>query len=310
MLYSIGMVTKRSSFGHVGKSLAAAGRMMLNRETPRDAAGISYFSLVALFPAILVVIAVVDAFLGWMNLHKTVIQRIVSLFPGSRQFLRANLSDLTNPSTAVVLSCAVLVLWSSSLIFTVIESAINRAWGVPNQRTFWESRLRTVAFTLVLGASLLSSAGITAFVSAARARTASHITESARANFLIGWFWSCILLAAGFLIAVLVFAFLFKWTPHRKVLWREALPGALVSTIMWDIGSFIFVKLVPYFDYQKIYGRTGAVIALLAWVYTSNLIMLFGANFSAQLHGITLEQSSSESGTASGEKLRRFPSRR
>ncbi len=282
---------------------------MLSHENPRDAAGISYFGLVTLFPAILVVIAVVDAFLGWLDLHKTVVQRIVALFPGSRQFIRSNLNELTTPSTAVVISCVVVVLWSSSLIFTFIESSINRAWGVPNQRTFWESRIRSIAFTVVLGASLLTSAGITAFVSALRAR-AVQITDSARASYLIGWFWYCLLLGAGFLIAVLVFALLFKWTPHCKVFWKEAFAGALVSTIVWDIGSFIFVRFVPFFDYERIYGRTGAIMALLAWVYTSSLIMLFGANFSAQLHTMTRGQDQLETEVLPREKLRRFPSRR
>jgi uncharacterized BrkB/YihY/UPF0761 family membrane protein len=41
---------------------------------------------------------------------------------------------------------------------------------------------------------------------------------------------------------------------------------------------------VPFFDYQRIYGRAGAIMALLTWIYTSNLILLFGANFSAQWH--------------------------
>ncbi len=303
------MVISKSSFGHFGRSFAAAGRMMLSHEVPRDAASISYVSLVALFPAILVMIAVVDAFLGWMNLHRTVIQRIVDLFPGSRQFLRSNLSELTNPSTAVVLSCVFLVLWSSSLIFTFMECAINRAWGVINQRTFWESRLRSVVLTILVGTSLLSSAGITAFVSAVQARAAARIGESARASYFMGWVWYLILLGAGFLIAVLVLTLMFKWTPHRRVLWSEAFSAALISTIMWDIGSIIFVKLVPFFNYQRIYGKTGAVIALLVWVYTSNLIMLFGANFSAQLHGMA-QKSRPDSDTLPRENIERFPSRR
>jgi membrane protein len=278
------MAITKTQLGRLGKSFAATGRILLSHETPRDAAAISYFSLVALFPAILVMIAVVDAFLGWMNLHRTVIQHIISLFPGSRQFLRSYLSDITALSTPVVLSCAAVVLWSSSLILPCIESAINRAWGVKSQRTFWESRLRSIVFALLIGGSLLCSASITAIVSAARTRTAAVIPESA--TYFMGWFWYFILLGTGLLIAILVFAFLFKWTPHRKVLWREALPGALVSTFLWHIGSLIFVKLIPFFDYQRIYGKMGAVIALLAWVYTSNVIMLFGANFSAQLHGM------------------------
>jgi membrane protein len=303
------MVLKKSFFRLVGRSFAASGQLMLKYEIPRDAAGISYFCLVALVPAILVLIALVDAFLGWMHLHGTVVLRIVTLFPGSRQFLRSNLSEITTPSTAVSLSCLLVVLWSSSWIFTFIENAINRAWGVSSQKTFWESRLRSVAFVLLVGISLLSSAVLNAIISAARTR-ATHMTASMKANFFIGWFWYFVLLGAGFLIAVLVFTLLFKWMPHRIVLWKEAIAGALVTTIMWEIGSYIFLRLVPYFSYQRIYGKMGAVIALLAWVYTSNLIMLFGANFSAQLHEVMSEESMIGFDLYIGEKIRKFPTGR
>ncbi len=303
------MVLKKSLFRLVGRSFAASGHLMLKFETPRDAAGISYFGLIALVPTILVLIALVDAFLGWMHLHGTVVLRIVALFPGSRQFLGSNLSEITTPSTAVVLSCFLVVLWSSSWIFTFMENAINRAWGVSSQKTFWESRVRSVAFVLLVGISLMSSAFINAITSAARAR-AAHMTVAIRANYFIGWFWYFVLLGVGFLIAVLVFTLLFKWMPHRKVFWKEAFAGALVTTIMWETGSYIFLRLVPFFDYQRIYGKMGAVIALLAWVYTSNLIMLFGANFSAQLHEIMSEESMTGFDLYIGEKIRKFPTGR
>jgi membrane protein len=303
------MADKKSFLRLAGRSFAAAGRLMLKHEIPRDAAGISYFSLIALVPTILVMIALVDAFLGWRDIHWTVVQRATALFPGSRQFLRSNLSEITTPSAAVVLSCVVVVLWSSSWIFTFLESSINRAWGVSSQRTFWESRLRSVAFMLLVGISLLSVAAVTAFVSAGRTRAVS-IAASAKANHFIDRFWYLVLLGIGLLIAVLVFTLVFKWMPHRKVYWTEAFAGALITTVMWEIGSFIFGKLVPYFNYQRIYGTMGAVIALLAWVYTSNLILLFGANFSAQLHGFMWEQSLPDSGLFLGERLRRFPSGR
>jgi membrane protein len=301
---------KKSFFRRTGQAFAGASRMLLNHEMPRDAAGISYFALLSLIPAILVLIALVDAFLGWMDLHRTVVQQIIALFPGSRQFLRANLDDLTNPSTPVVLSCVVVVLWSFSWIFTFIEGSINRAWGTPNQRTFLESRLRSVAL-LVLGAiCLLTSAATTALVSAMQARTAARIPTSAKANYIMGWFWYLILLGAGLLIAMIVFALIYKLTPHCKVLWREAFSGALVSTVLWEIGSIIFVKLLPFFNYQKTYGRMGAIIALMGWVYTSDLIMLFGANFSAQLNRSSMEKTVQEPGGQLEDKIRSFPSYR
>jgi membrane protein len=269
---------------NIGKAFAGAGRKMLTYETPRDAASISYVGLLALFPAVLVLIGLGDAFFSRMNLHWTIIQTATALFPGSRQFLRSNLNELTNPSTTVVLSCMVVVLWASTLIFSFIEGAINRAWGVPHQKSFWESRLRSFSFMILGGASLLISSILTVTVSAMRNRTTANMPPSLQTSFFVSWFWYLILFGTGLLIAILVFTLLFKMTPHCKVRWNEAISGAVIATIMWEIGSLIFVQLVPFFDSQKVYGRMGAVIAVLTWVYTSSLIMLFGANFSAQLH--------------------------
>jgi membrane protein len=99
----------------------------------------------------------------------------------------------------------------------------------------------------------------------------------------MAWLWQFLLFGIGLLIAVLVFALLYKWIPHCTISWKEAFSGALVTTALWEAGSIIFVKLVPFFNYQRIYGKMGAVIALLTWVYTSNMIVIFGANFSARL---------------------------
>ena len=271
--------------------MAAAGRMMLRHEAPRDAAGISYFTIMALFPAILVIIAIVDSFLGKMDLHTTVVESIVDLFPGSNQFIRSNLAEITTPSKTGIISCVVVVLWAASWIFSFIESSINRAWDIPNQRTFWESRLRTIALLALGSISLLGSAALTTFVGAARARAATHIRlgDYAAAADFIGWFWYSVLIGTGVMVAIFVFAGVYKWTPHCKVLWREAFSGSIIAAIMWEIAGYIFMKVVPMFDYQQVYGRMGTVIALLAWIYTSNMILLFGANLCSQLHWIHAE---------------------
>jgi len=304
------MGLQKSQLGLIGRAFVSAGRMMLKHEVPRDAAGISYFGLAALFPAIIVMITIVDAFLGWMDLHNIVLTRIVDMFPGSHQFIKSNLSQITKPSTAVVISCAVVVLWSSSWIYTFIESGINRAWDVSHQRTFWESRMRGIALMALGGFSLLFSAAIATFFSAVRAQAESHITQSPNARYFIDWFWPFILLGTSFLIAVLVFAFVYKWTPHRKVLWADAFPGALVATAMYEICSFIFAEIVPFFDYQIVYGKMGAIIALLVWVYTSNLILLFGANFAAQLHWKRTELHLPDAGALTPQNFRRPASHR
>jgi len=277
------MDRKESIFSRLGKAFLGASRAMLNTEMPHDAAAISYFSLIALFPSILILISLTDTVLGWVDLHKKVVQTIVALFPGSRQFLRAYLNELTTPSTALTLSCLLVILWSSTWIFIFLENALNRAWGVPRRRTFWQSRLRSSVLMVLGGLCLLISAGITTVVTRLQTRSLAGTWEFIE-DPIIRRLWSLVFFAAGLLVAVLVFWLVFRLMPDRKVPWMEALSGAVVSATMWEIASYIFVRLVPSFDYQKIYGKTGTFILVLVWVYTTNLIMLFGANFSAQLH--------------------------
>jgi membrane protein len=269
---------------------------MLRNETPRDAAGISYFAIIALFPAILVVIAIADSFLGWMNLNTTVIEIIIGLFPGSNQFIRSNLAEITTPSTTAIVSCVILVLWTISWVFSFVESSINRAWDIPNQRTFWESRLRTAALLTLGSISLFGLAAFTTFVRIVRARAAANIyfENLPGAAYFMGWFWYYVLLATGAFVTVFVLTMIYKWTPHCKVFWKEAFSGAAVATVMVEFAGYIFMRLVPLFNYQQVYGRMGTIIALLAWIYTTNMIVLFGANFCAQMHWVRSEMSGSK----------------
>jgi membrane protein len=161
---------------------------------------------------------------------------------------------------------------------------------VPRRRTFLESRLRSIALLALGGILLIVSAGFSVVVSSARLRATGLKQEFAN-DQLLDWLQSSILLAVGFMLVILVFAATYKLMPDKKVSWLEALPGAIVSSVSWEIAVTIFVRLVPHFDYRRIYGQTAAIITVLVWVYTSSLIMLFGANFAAQLHRSAAEQS-------------------
>jgi membrane protein len=255
---------------------------MWTHEVPRDAGAISYFTLFVLFPAILVLFYIVFVILDLWQLRPPVIRVIVELFPGSKGFLENNLLDLMDPSPLLFLAAFIVVIWGSAWIFTFLENALNRAWEVPRRRTFWESRIRNIALLVFGGTLLLASAGITLVIEAEQALTYKSIPAFAK-DPLINAMWGWVILSAGSIIAVLVFLFIYKFMPDCRISWHEAISGAIVATVFWEADWKIFAQLVPVFDSQKVYGTTGFIIALLTWVYTSSLITLYGANFSARL---------------------------
>jgi YihY family inner membrane protein len=278
------MSKPESGLRRIGIAFVEAVRSMWNHEVPRDAAAISYFSLFILFPAVLVLFAIVDAFLGMWQMHGLVVQKVLELFPGSKAFLEKNLSEIRFPSPVLFLSSFIVVIWGSTWIFTLVENALNRIWGVPRHRTFWESRIRSIGLLVLGGTLLLISAGITLVWSAL-----SSAEPAFKRDQVINSLGQSILLGTGLLIAVTVFFCIYKLMPDRRVPWFEAFSGAVVATTLWEADWCIFVRLVPVFNSQNVYGTMGAVIALLTWVYTSSLIMLFGASFTAKLHNTGLE---------------------
>lgn len=309
------MSDKHSPFRRNLSALGRAIRSMMDPKNPRDAAAISYFSSLALFPAVLVLIAVANDILGKFDFgHNSVIGRLVALFPVAKKFLVENLSQIIDPPASLVLSCIVVVMWTSSWVFSIVENALNRAWNVPKQRSFWESRIRSITVVVAGGTILLASVAIIAIASPVSDATRERLAVYTQDPF-IPWVWKSVLLCASLLLAILVFCCIYKLMPEKKVTWAEAAGGALVSAFLWETVSVIFIYLIPFFDYERVYGRMGAMIALLAWVYSSNLIMLFGAHFSAQLQGpLVLQQPATEEvatakpypGRAKG-KIRSFP---
>ena len=107
---------------------------------------------------------------------------------------------------------------------------------------------------------------------------------SEQLTVLTGYFWQSVFIAVSAAITVLLFTLLYKLLPNTKVTVKEALIGAVIAGILWEGAKFLFAYLLPFLHYDLLYGSIGIGVALLTWVYTSSLIMLFGAQFTALLH--------------------------
>ena len=128
-----------------------------------SAAAMSYFGLMTLFPALLLMLALSNN----ITAANELINRAIDVYPGSRVFLRETLRSFSSVSTGVLVSCFIVVLWAGSWVFAVIERALNRIWGATS-RAFWHGRALTVGMIGIIGLLLALSVGITSVVVALR----------------------------------------------------------------------------------------------------------------------------------------------
>jgi YihY family inner membrane protein len=248
-----------------------------------SAAAMSYFGLLTLFPALLLLLTLSNSIPAGAQM----LTQLVKIFPGSVDFLRATIRSLENVSTGIIISCVGVVLWAGSWVFSVIERALNRIWGTTS-RTFFHGRALTLGMIGIVGLLLLGSVLFTSLLVTLQglaSRLPLRVLERWTVLTLLGSaFWQLMFVLGSILLTVSIFILIYRFMPNAEVSLRDTLPGAVISGVLWEIAKYIFAWSLHYFHYDQIYGSVGAVVAVLTWSYMSSLILLFGAQLTAVFH--------------------------
>lgn len=248
-----------------------------------SAAAMSYFGLMALFPALLLMFALSNKLAAGSQL----LTHAVDVYPGSAKFLRETIEAFSDLGLGAIITCIVIVFWAGSWVFAVIERALNRIWGAVS-RTFLHGRALTIGMVAVVGLLLASSVLATSVLLAFRemaVRLSPRQLERYTLLASVGSaFWQGLFAAVSYLVTVALFVLVYRFMPKAEVTLRDTLPGAFLAGALWEIAKYVFAWSLGYFHYDQIYGSVGAVVAVLTWSYVSSLILLFGAQLTAVFH--------------------------
>jgi YihY family inner membrane protein len=248
-----------------------------------SAAAMSYFGLMALFPALLLLLAISNKLAAGSQM----LAHAVDVYPGSAKFLRDTIGGFSSLGFSAIATCVVLVFWAGSWVFAVIERALNRIWGAMS-RTFWHGRLLTVGMVGSVGVLLSISVLVTSVLVAMR-EIANRLSPRQLEHYTLltsvgSAFWQVVFFAASYVVTVALFVLIYRFMPRAAVTVRDTLPGAILAGVLWEIAKYIFATSLHYFHYDQIYGSVGAVVAVLTWSYVSSLILLFGAQLTKVFH--------------------------
>jgi len=248
-----------------------------------SSAAMSYFGLMALFPSLLLLLAISNKLAAGSQM----LAHAVDVYPGSGKFLRGTIAELSQLGYGAIITCVVLVLWAGSWVFAVIERALNRIWAATS-RPFLHGRALTIGMVGMVGLLLAFSVGLTSFMLNLRDianRLSPRQLERYPLLISVGSaFWQILFAALSYLVTVALFVLVYRFMPRVQVTLKDTLPGALLGGVLWEIAKYIFALSLSYFHYDQIYGSVGAVVAVLTWSYVSSLILLFGAQLTAVFH--------------------------
>ena len=248
-----------------------------------SAAAMSYFGLLTLFPALLLMLALSN----WIAAGTDMLTQILQVYPGSGKFLRETIKELSDLSTGVIITCIVVTLWAGSWVFSVIERALNRIWGTTS-RAFLHGRALTLGMIGIVGLLLSVSVLVTSIlvtVQQVTGRLSPRQLERYTLFASVGSaFWQLIFALVSILVTISVFVIVYRFMPNARVTLRDTLPGAVLGGLLWEASKYIFAWSLHYFHYDQIYGPVGAVVAVLTWGYVSSLILLFGAQLTNVFH--------------------------
>jgi membrane protein len=245
---------------------------------------IAYYALFSVFPLFLAVLTLASSFVAVEGLEAEIVAWIERYLPIVADLVQVNIQQvLAARNTVGILALASLV-WSASGVFTAMYRAVNRAWDNPKSKLFWREKFFGLSVVFIVGFLLLSTTLLSTVASILQSWQASLFgwqpLAEPRTARLVGWLSTFL----PVFVAVLTFIVLYRIIPQNPVTWKDVWLGGLVAGLTWEAARRLFTwYLANFARYSLIYGSVGAIIGFLLWAYISAMILLLGAEFTAQL---------------------------
>jgi membrane protein len=270
------------------------------KETQSDnglglAAQLAYYFFLALFPALLFLIALAGVFVDEGLLTQVVEMLSGSVPPDVVTIIRDQLINLSQGEQGGIMTFGVIAaLWSSSAAMVALIDALNRAYDVADERAWWKQRLIAILLTFGVALFILVSFALVIFGPQLATALAGRIGLGA----VFEWTWKILQWPVVFALVATAFALVYYFAPDVEQDFVFLTPGSVLATLLWLAGSLGFrFYVVNFGSYNETYGSVGAIMVLLLWLYISGLCVIIGAEMNAEI------EHASAHGKAPGEKV-------
>lgn len=283
----------KHKFKLIPKLLIDSFNQFLDDKGFKLSAALSYYTVFAMAPMLLVMISVVGFFFGKNEIQDEVFHQIQSMVGDSiaeyveQLLVNAQLSEKSGLAATIGV---VMLLVGATGVFVEMQDSINVIWSIKSKPQngwlgFLKNRLISFSMIIGLGFLLIVALGVNALVQLLSRPLLEYV--SAASVDLIQLVNNGIV----FLVITVLFAVVFKVLPDGIIRWKEALVGAVFTALLFSLGKFLIGFYLGQSNLGAIYGASASVVILLSWVYYSSIILYYGAVFTkvyAEMDGVVI----------------------
>ena len=243
------------------------------------AASIAYYALLSLFPFFLLAFALLGRSTADVNSRNAVLEFVLRYFPTQFDFITKQLDAFRGNTVTIGVAGTIALVWGAVGFFGAITTAVNYAWGVEKQRSFWKHKLISFVMLLVAGLILLIALVL---ISASQVVGASWFAEVLERFPWLSVLRGFTIRHATTLLFIFVVGLVYYIVPNAKVRFRDVWIGALVTGLLWKAaleGFSWYMRDMTRFT--QVNGSIAAVVVFLVWVYVQAVILLYGVEFTA-----------------------------
>jgi membrane protein len=268
----------------LGAQIVALARYMSRTEVHTYAFSVAANVILSLFPFIVLLLTISRNIFHSHALEAVMGDMVKTFLPVGQDFVMRNMQLLTHPHKGTQLFSLVMLLVTSTGVFLPLEVALNHVWGVKQNRNYLHNQAVSLGLAFSVGVLAMASAASTASQNTILAWFFFGHTQNLVFTFISFGFLK---LCAG--IASILLFFLIYWIlPYRKIPARAVLPTAIMVGLLWEVAKVLYIKALPWLDFQSVYGPFYISVGLMIWAFLSGLLVLAGAHFSATRYTLRL----------------------
>jgi membrane protein len=259
--------------------MLATIKYLMRTEVHTFAFSVAANAILSFFPFVVLMMTVIRRIFHSRVMSDLIVDLLRDYLPAGQDFVIRNLNAIVDSRQRVQVVSLIILLVTSSGIFMPLEVALNRIWRFENNRSYLGNQLISFGLAFACGALALLSIGLTA-------------GPVALMEFILHGYGTGFIRLVGFLV-MKIFAiaasigifFLIYWLlPNGKVPPRAVLPAAIIMGLLSEALKYAYILALPRLNFQEVYGPFALSVSLMFWAFLSGLLLLAGANLSAEEH--------------------------